>query len=180
MRKWIILVVLFLCLAVEAQDGSDAASRSSGAEFGAKWKSLEGDWSADPGPGGGNGSCAFHFALNQHVLVRTNHAELTGQGSAPAGIHEDLMVIYPGEGEDQAHATYWDNEGHVIQYSASWSADGNALTFLSKPGAGPQFRLTYKKVNSDTLTVSFDMAPPGNPGAFKVYTSGRIRRTTKP
>ncbi len=86
------------------------------------------------------------------------------------------MVIYPGSTETQAQATYWDNEGHVIEYSATWSADGNTLTFLSKPGPGPQFRLTYTKVDSDTLKVSFDMAPPGQAGAFRTYTSGRMRR----
>jgi hypothetical protein len=178
MYKWFVLTLLF-CLAAEAQNRSGAASGSSGPKFGLKWKALEGEWTAEPSPDGGNGKCAFHFALSQHVLVRTNHAELTGRGSAPAGIHDDLMVIYPGESEDQARATYWDNEGHVIEYSANWSADGNALTFLSKSGPGPQFRLTYKKVDSDTLTVSFDMAPPGNPEAFKQYTSGRIHRTGK-
>jgi hypothetical protein len=86
------------------------------------------------------------------------------------------MVISPGANEGQAQATYWDNEGHVIEYSASWSAEGTTLTFLSKRGPGPQFRLTYKKVDPDTLTVSFDLAPPGQAGAFKTYTSGRIRR----
>jgi hypothetical protein len=86
------------------------------------------------------------------------------------------MVIYPRANESQAQATYWDNEGHVIEYATSWSADGSTLTFLSKPGAGPQFRLTYKRLDSDSFSVSFDMAPPGQPGAFKSYTSGRIRR----
>ena len=176
MYKWTLLVTLSACLAAGAQTQNAA---SSSKKFGPKWKLLEGKWAADPGPGGGSGSCAFYFGLNQNVLVRTNHAELTGSASAPAGIHDDLMVIYPGDSEDQARASYWDNEGHTIEYSANWSADGSALTFLSKPGSGPQFRLTYKKVDSDTLTVSFDMAPPGNPGAFKVYTSGRIHRTPK-
>lgn len=86
------------------------------------------------------------------------------------------MVIYPGASEAQARAHYWDNEGHVIEYSASWSADGNTLTFLSQPGAGLQFRLIYKKLDPDTFNVSFDIAPPGQTGAFKTYTSGRIRR----
>ncbi len=86
------------------------------------------------------------------------------------------MVIHPGASETQAHATYWDNEGHVIEYSAAWSADGKTLIFLSKPGQGPQFRLTYRQLDADTFSVSFDMAAPGQGGAFKTYTSGRIRR----
>ena len=108
-------------------------------------------------------------------MVRTNHAEVVASGSRPGGMHDDLMVIYPGANETQANATYWDNEGHVIEYSGAWSADGNTLSFLSKPrGPGPQFRLTYKKVDADTLDVSFDIGAPG--GSFKTYTTGRIRR----
>ena len=59
------------------------------------------------------------------------------------------------------------------------SADGNTLTFSSKPGPGPQFRLIYKKNGSDTFTVSFEIAPAGQPGAFKPYTSGKILRAGK-
>ena len=86
------------------------------------------------------------------------------------------MVISPGATETQGRAMYWDNEGHVIEYSATWAPDGNTLTFVSKAGPGPQFRLTYKKMEADSLTVGFEMAPPGQSGAFKPYTSGRIRR----
>ena len=64
----------------------------------------------------------------------------------------------------------------MIEYATELSADGSTLTFLSKSGPGPQFRLTYKKLDADTLTVSFDMAPSAQAGAFKTYTSGRIRR----
>jgi hypothetical protein len=167
MQRLLPLLILMACLAAMAQPA---------AKFGAHWRFLSGEWTGEATAGGGSGSCSFRFELGDHVLVRTNHAELPAGGSRPAGIHDDLMVIYPGASEAQAQATYWDNEGHVIEYSASWSADGNTLTFMSKPGPGPQFRLIYKKVDSDTLTVSFDMAPPGQAGAFKVYTSGRMRR----
>ena len=72
-------------------------------------------------------------------------------------------------------AMYFDNEGHAIEYEAEWSADGAALTFLSKPGAEPQFRLTYKRADANTFLVTFEMAPSGQ-GVFKVYTSGKIGR----
>jgi len=72
---------------------------------------------------------------------------------------------------------YFDNEGHVIEYTATWSSGGETLTFLSKATAGaPQFRLTYKKVDAETLTISFEMAPPGQAGAFKPYVSGQLKR----
>ena len=35
---------------------------------------------------------------------------------------------------DKAKAIYFDNEGHTIDYSAEWAADGNTLTFISRPG----------------------------------------------
>ncbi len=64
----------------------------------------------------------------------------------------------------------------MIEYSAAWSSDGDTLTFLSKPGTGPRFRLAYKRLDADTLDVSFDMAVPGQSDTFKSYTSGRVRR----
>jgi len=134
---------------------------------------LVGEWKAEASAGGGAGYCAFRFELGEHILVRTNHAELV---NGATGAHEDLMVISPGPGANQAQASYWDNEGHRIEYSATWSEDGGTLTFLSKPAPGPQFRLTYKKLEADSLTVSFEMAPPGQSGAFKPYASGKIRR----
>jgi len=161
--------VLTLTLRTQAQP----ASASS--KFGGKWHALLGEWKGENASGGDSGACGFHLDLAEHVIVRTNHAVLTAEGARPAGTHEDLMIIYPGATADKGRAMYFDNEGHVIEYNAEWSADGNALIFLSKPGAGPQFRLTYKKVDVKTFTVSFDMAAPGQ-GAFKVYTSGKIKR----
>jgi len=68
-------------------------------------------------------------------------------------------------------------EGHAIEYTATWTSGAETLTFLSKPTAGaPQFRLIYKKVDAQTLTVAFEMAPPGQAGAFKPYVSGRLKR----
>ena len=170
MRYLVSGLLSFLCATAFAQ----TTSSSGVANFGPQWQALAGSWSGESSAG--SGACAFQFALGGHVMVRTNHAEVVASGNRPAGIHDDLMVISPGANETQARATYWDNEGHVIEYSAAWSADGNTLTFLSKAGAGPQFRLTYKKVDADTLDVSFDIAAPGQGGTFKTYTSGRIRR----
>jgi hypothetical protein len=170
-HRLLIALASIVCLTVSAQTASPSAGK-----FGPQWRLLIGEWTGEPSAAGGTGSCAFRFDLGGHILVRTNHAELPSAGNRGAGMHDDLMVIYPGASEAEARATYWDNEGHMIEYTASWSADGNTLTFLSKPGAGPQFRLTYKKSTPDSLSVSFDMAAPGQAGAFKTYTSGRIRR----
>jgi hypothetical protein len=169
MHRLFTVFIFTLCVVVSAL--AQSTTPSAAAKFGPQWQLLAGEWTGEASAGGG-GYCAFRFELGGHILVRTNHAEITGR----SGAHDDLMVISPGPGDGQAQASYWDNEGHRIEYSGSWSADGGTLTFLSKPAPGPQFRLTYKKVDAETLTVSFDMAPPGQAGAFKPYTSGRIRR----
>jgi hypothetical protein len=154
---------------------TDAQTAGGSAKFGAKWNALLGEWKGENTSGGSSGACGFHLDLRDHIIVRTNHAVLAPGGSVPAGTHDDLMIIYPGATEDKARAVYFDNEGHVIEYNADWSADGNTLTLLSKPAAGPQFRLVYKRVDPKIFSVSFEMAPPGQ-GAFKVYTSGKIKR----
>jgi hypothetical protein len=162
-----------LAISAHAQ-GSPGSGR-----FGSQWQLLIGDWIGESVAGGGSGQCGFRFGLDQHVIVRTNHAQLAASGGQPRPAHDDFMMIYPGPSGEKAEAVYVDNEGHVIQYEASWAADGNTLTFLSKPGPGPQFRLVYTKVGADVLSVNFAMALPGQPAAFKEYTSGRIRRTSK-
>src|SRR5438128_2237146 len=108
-----------------------AANSLSVAKFGPKWNSLVGEWKTEPGSGP-VGVCGFHFDLADHVIVRTNHAELSATGAA----HNDLMVISPEPAPDKGRASYYDNEGHVIEYAAEWSADGNILTFSSKAGPG--------------------------------------------
>jgi hypothetical protein len=166
--------ILGAVAALTVQNAARAAATPS--KFGAKWQALIGEWKGENASGGGAGVCGFHLDLADYVIVRTNHAVLAAAGGAAASAHDDLMIIYPGMGEDKGKAIYFDNESHVIEYDAEWSADGNTLTFLGKPGAGPQFRLTYKKADQKTFAVTFEMAAPGQ-GAFKVYASGKIRRS---
>jgi hypothetical protein len=166
-----ILSVVVPALAVQNAGGAAA----SPTKFGAKWQTLLGEWKGENGSGGSSGACGFHLDLADHVIVRTNHAVLAATAGNAANAHDDLMIIYPGALEDKGKAVYFDNEGHVLEYDAQWSADGSTLTFLSKPAAGPQFRLTYKKADPKTFSVTFEMAAPGQ-GSFKVYTSGKIKR----
>jgi hypothetical protein len=170
MRHRLLLSLSLVCLSAWAQPAAPPV------KLGPLWRLLAGEWTGEAATGVRSGSCSFRFDLGDHILIRTNHAEVPVGGNGQIAIHDDFMVIYPGPAETQARATYWDNEGHIIEYVAEWSAGGTTLTFLSKPAPGPQFRLTYKKVDSDTFTVSFDMAPPGPAGVFKPYTSGTIKR----
>jgi len=167
-------VALILGLVAAALTVQSARAAASSAKFGMKWNALIGEWKGE-GASGGGGACGFHRDLSDQIIMRTNHATLQTSGGRPANPHDDLMVIYPGTSEDKAKAMYFDNEGHVIEYDAEWSADGTALTFLSKPGMGPQFRLTYKRADPKAFMVTFEMAPPGQ-ASFKPYTSGKIKR----
>ena len=169
------LLVCVTVLLLTLQNSARAASPSG--KFGEKWRALVGEWKGENPSGGNSGACGFHLDLADNVIVRTNHAVLAATGGKPAGAHDDLMIVYPGPTADKAKAIYFDNEGHVIDYDAEWSVDGNTLTFLGRPGAGPQFRLIYRKLDAKRFSVSFEMAAPGQ-GSFKVYTSGTITRAS--
>src|SRR5215831_19673357 len=76
---------------------------------------LLGDWQAigSGKPEEGTGDFTFKASLQNHVIVRTNHADYPASGGRPASRHEDLVIIYM-EGET-VKADYHDSEGHVIR-----------------------------------------------------------------
>lgn len=161
-----------------AKPAAPAASAAPAADPWAGWRFLAGDWTGEDAKGVGTGAFSFRFELDDHVLVRRNHADLPAANGRPAAKHDDLMVIYPGVGKE---AEYWDNEGHVLRYTADLSADGRTLTFVTAPVASaPRFRLTYTKTSDATLDIRFEIAPPGNPEGFTPYLSGRARRNGSP
>jgi hypothetical protein len=85
------------------------------------------------------------------------------------------MIVYTEAKETKA--IYFDNEGHVIHYTPSFSDDGKSLTFLSAiQPSSPRFRLTYIKDGDDRVKINFEIAPPGRPEAFKMYLQGTCRR----
>src|SRR4051812_46767530 len=177
MSARIISFLLFACIIIQVQAQPDKLKT----KFDSKWQALVGEWVSDNEGDAtkGTGNCSFRFDLQQNILIRRNHADLPAGGARPGGAHDDLMVIYPAAGAaNQSRAMYFDDEGHVIDYSGGWSADGATLTLTSKasPGA-PQYRLLYTKIDGDKFTVSFEIAPPNQPNSFKQYVSGKIKRT---
>ncbi len=140
------------------------------------WKIVMGDWtgSGTGDPGKGSGGFSFKLDLQGQVLVRKAHSEYPSAGGRVA-VHDDLMIVYQEPG--RTRATYFDNEGHVIHYTASFSPDGRTLVLVSDPlPNAPSFRLTYVSVKPDELKVDFEIAPPGS-NAFKSYVSGVVHRT---
>src|SRR5206468_3504124 len=102
--------------------------------------------------------------LRGTVLVRRNTADLPAANGRPAARHEDLMVVFREQGGKQFRASYFDSEGHVIQYAVAPLADRKGLVFVSDADpSGPRFRLTYAKGEGEKVTVKFEIAPPGKP-----------------
>jgi hypothetical protein len=87
------------------------------------------------------------------------------------------MVLYRESDNAPPTALYVDSEGHVIHYSVTTSADKKTIEFLSEVSpSSPRYRLTYTKTGSDTLTVRFEIAPPGKPEAFSTYIEAKAKR----
>jgi len=168
------LLLAFLLIA-----GVKATAQQSDGNNWDAWRPLLGKWTAEGGgqPGqASSGGFTFDFDLESKVLIRRNYSEYPATASKPASRHEDLMMIYqePGKG---TRAVYFDNEGHVIYYSASLSNDNKTITFLSDAvPTTPRFRLIYSLRKDGSLGIEFDVAPPGKPDSFSKYVEGNARR----
>jgi hypothetical protein len=143
------------------------------------WKFLLGDWTA--GEGGGQpgqasgGGFSFTFDLQSRVLIRRSFSEFPATKDSPAFRHDDLMIVYQDADGKATRAIYWDNEGHIIQYKVAFSDGGRTVTFLSDEAApGPRYRFIYRRQKDDSLTLEFDIAPPGR--EFTKYVEGTARR----
>ena len=138
---------------------------------------LMGSWVSVAKPGEGTGEFSLQPDLQQKVLVRRNLAELPAGNGRPGEKHEDLMVIFRTPDGKQFKASYYDSEGHVIQYAVSALAEKKGLVFLSEAvPSTPRFRLTYTQSTVETVAVKFEIAPPGSGDAFRIYLEGTVRR----
>ena len=83
------------------------------------------------------------------------------------------MVVYHEEGSPQIRASYFDNEGHVIQYTAT-PAPGTVVFESDGAAAGPRYRLTYTDAGAGKVKIRFDIAPPGK--AYSTYLEASAHR----
>ena len=147
--------------------------------FAPVWDALVGRWLGDgeaTGTKGVKGAASFAYELDGRVLTRRNVADYPPSNGRPGPHHEDLMTIYPAPDGMHAEAMYYDNEGHVIHYAATWASDGRSLVLLSFPEENaPRLRLTWKFAGPDRLAMDFDGAPPGTVD-FKSYAGGVLTR----
>jgi hypothetical protein len=173
-RRRVVLSLVFLLLPV-LTTGQQNKER----DVWAPWQFLMGRWAAESNgkPGEGKGTFSFTLELQGKILVRRSNLVYPATGGHAASSHDDLMVIYPESGGAPNRAIYFDNEGHVIHYVATFSEQGKTLTFLGR--ATPQaarYRLTYRQTEDGLLKVKFEIAPPGKPGVFATYVEGAAYR----
>ena len=139
---------------------------------------LLGEWQGgqESDPDQGYGRFSFEFDLNENILVRRNRTVFTTTKEREGYTHDDLLIIYT-EFTGLKRAIYFDNEEHVIHYEVRGSPDQNTIILVSEPAASvPQFRFTYIKTGENALDARFEIAPPGQAGAFTVYLEGSVSR----
>ncbi len=144
------------------------------------WEALHvllGQWVGVGEPGEGTGWFSFTPDVQEQVLVRKNHANYPATTDRPAFSHDDLMIVYRDSSAKELRAIYFDNEGHVIHYTVAVLEGGKTIQFLSEISPSrPGYRLTYTLMSGDTLTLTFEIAPPGMPPTFSTYIEARAQR----
>lgn len=140
-----------------------------------KWNWLTGEWAGEGSgqPGQGGGTFSFKPDLDQNILVRKSHSEYPATANKPKVIHDDLMIIYLGDTGIASKAIYFDNEGHTINYSITYSDKSIAFTSDKIPNV-PVFRLTYSLLDDATVNTKFEMSQDGE--KFMTYIEGKSRK----
>ena len=140
-----------------------------------QWSWLTGEWIGEGSgkPGDGGGTFSFKTDLDQNILVRKSHSEYPATANKPQVIHDDLMVVYPDFSGTPAKAIYFDNEGHTINYSITYSDKSIILTSDKIPNV-PTFRLTYSLLDNETVNTKFEMSQDG--AKFFTYIEGKSKK----
>ena len=141
-----------------------------------KWNWLIGEWVGEGTgqPGQGGGYFTFKTDLENNILVRKSHSEYAASGNRPKIIHDDLMIIYPGQAGNQFRSIYFDNEGHSINYLITFSENSIIFTSEKMPDV-PVFRLTYKLLDKETLNTKFEISQ--DTVNFSTYIEGKSKKT---
>lgn len=122
-----------------------------------------------------NGTATFTRSLQDRVILRSSFAEYPAASAGHPSRHDDLMIIYAGEG-GAVRADYYDSEGHVIRYAVRVPEPGKAIFESDSTAGAPRFRLGYELSSDGVLKGNFEIAPPGQPATYKPYLSWESRR----
>jgi hypothetical protein len=164
--------IVFLFLVCSSMSAAQTASKPDWSS----WEPYLGTWSASGTgePGLAAGEFTFQPELQGAVLARHSYAQYPATKQKPAYRHDDLMMIYPTRSGGTA-ASYWDNEGHHIQYRVEMM-DGKLVLTSTERQPGPRFRLKYEKTGPDALKLTFEIAPPTDRANFKTYIEASAQR----
>jgi hypothetical protein len=130
---------------------------------------LEQNWEANTNGFGGVksiGNYTFRRELDGHILARRATTAIACKGPQDFDCgHGDMLYVFQDAPGQPLKAIYFDNEGHVIHYTVTTPAP-QSVVFLSEPGPGPQFRLSYEvkqgtEVKGPLLVGKFQMRMPG-------------------
>lgn len=156
-----------------------AAAFSIAQENNNNWGKLSyliGDWKGEGSgkPGEGGGYFTFKLDLDGKILIRNSHSEYPAAQDKPLIVHNDLLIVYLNYSGNPDKAIYFDNEGHIINYSITFSPGGD-IVFTSENSPNiPVFRLTYSKIENNLLNVKFEISQDGV--NYVTYVEGKSRR----
>ncbi len=137
---------------------------------------LIGNWKGEGSgkPGEGEGYSSFKYDLNNKIIIRNSHSEYPATKDKSLIVHDDLMIIYFNYSGNPDKAIYFDNEGHVINYSISIPNEIDIIFTSDKIPNVPLFRLTYSKIENDLVNVKFEISQDGE--NYIPYLEGKSKR----
>ncbi|MDP4209903.1 MAG: hypothetical protein Q8928_13910 [Bacteroidota bacterium] len=140
-----------------------------------KWNWLIGEWKGEGSgkPGQGGGTFSFAYKLDKKIIERVSHSEYPTTGNKPLIVHDDLMVVYLDFKGNPSKAIYFDNEGHTINYTISYSDQSIVMTSDKVPNV-PIFRLTYTLLDNETVNTKFEISQDAE--NFKTYIEGKSKK----
>lgn len=122
----------------------------------------------------------YRFVLNDKFLEMKNKSTYEPQEDNPKGeVHEDWAFFSYDQGREKFVFRQFHVEGFVNQYvSASLSADGKMFVFFTEAieniSPGWRARETYRILNDDEFTETFQLAPPKQ--EFELHTTNHFKR----
>lgn len=166
-----LILAAFLIIVTGAVSGQGKSSNWE------KLNYLTGNWKGEGSgkPGEGQGYFSFKPDLDNNILVRKSHSEYPAQKDKPLIVHDDLLIIYSDSSGNPGKAIYFDNEGHVINYSVTFPNDRDIVFTSDKTPSAPVFRLTYSIIDSNTVNTIFAMSQDGK--NFRTYVEGKSKRS---
>lgn len=175
MRRLAMLAILLVPALLQGQEPAPKAPWDSLKFFVGHWQGT-----TQGKPGRGKGEREYQFVLGGRFLRATNHTVYPPQEKNPKGeVHEDLGLYSYDARRRKFVLRQFHVEGFVNEYVEQGSAaDRKTLVFVTEgienTPDGWRARETYKVVNQNEYTETFELAEPQK--EFEVYAQSRWKR----